>query len=47
VTLMLKNTAAALQGVKEYLRHTAHLEPDAQSSLASSIIATVLSSQNR
>jgi enoyl-CoA hydratase/carnithine racemase len=47
VDLMLKNTAAALQGVKEYLRHAARLEPDAQSSLASSIIATVLSSQNR
>jgi enoyl-CoA hydratase len=47
VNLMLKNTAAALQGVKEYLRHAARLEPDAQTSLASSIIATVLSSQNR
>jgi enoyl-CoA hydratase/carnithine racemase len=29
VDLMLKNTAAALQGVKEYLRHAARLEPDA------------------
>ena len=47
VDVMLKNTAAALQGVKEYLRHAARLEPEAQTSLASSIIATVLSSQNR
>lgn len=38
---------AALQGVKEFLRVAARLEPHAQSSLASSIIATVLSSQDR
>lgn len=38
---------AALQGVKEFLRVAVTLEPQAQSSLASSIIATVLSSQNR
>jgi enoyl-CoA hydratase len=47
VETMLKNTAAALQGVKEYLRHAARLEPDAQASLASTIAATVQSSQNR
>jgi hypothetical protein len=33
--------------VKEFLRVAAALEPQAQSSLASSIIANVLSSQNR
>jgi enoyl-CoA hydratase len=47
VETMMKNTPATLQGVKEYLRFAATLEPDAQASLASTIIATVQSSQNR
>jgi enoyl-CoA hydratase len=47
VETMLKNSPTALQGVKEYLRFAATLEPDAQASLASTIIATVQSSQKR
>jgi enoyl-CoA hydratase len=47
VDTMLKNSPAALQGVKEYLRFAATLAPDAQASLASTIIATVQASQGR
>jgi enoyl-CoA hydratase len=47
VKKMLTNTPAALQGVKEYLRHAATLDPSAQAALASTILATVLSSQHR
>jgi enoyl-CoA hydratase/carnithine racemase len=44
---MLSCSAAALQGVKEYLQSAPALAPRARSSLASSIIATVQASQNR
>jgi enoyl-CoA hydratase len=47
VDTMLTNTAMALQGIKEYLRHVARLDPDAQASLASTIAGAVQSSQNR
>jgi enoyl-CoA hydratase/carnithine racemase len=47
VARLERTSSAASQGVKEFLRVAAALEPQAQSSLASSIIANVLSSQNR
>jgi enoyl-CoA hydratase/carnithine racemase len=44
---VLECTAAALQGVKEFMRSAASLDPGARTSLASSLIATVQASQGR
>jgi enoyl-CoA hydratase/carnithine racemase len=44
---VLRCTAAALQGVKEYLRSAQSMAPAARASLASTLIATVESSQYR
>ena len=44
---VLECTAAALHGVKEFMRSAAAMEPTARAALASSLIATVQASQNR
>lgn len=44
---VLECTAAALRGVKEFMRSAPALEPAARASLASTLIATVQASRNR
>lgn len=44
---VLECTAAALRGVKEFMRSAPRMEPAARAALASSLIATVQASQHR